>query len=269
MRHFTQARHGAPWQATTPEKTVPKMSARNAASPPSAILIRSFGGLRVYDLKANRVEGACRTIGLGARQRQLLRWLLLARWGAPLEVTAVADAMWPGADGAAAASNFASAIRRLRVLLGGPASILIEDGTVALDHGCCGSDLDLLHGDMAESLAAFGRERAEQLVWRLLEDLAGDNPVLLAPPDNQDMAERIAAVGLAWSRLVMRLSQVLQCGPGARLVMQLCERLERHRMADPQLMAQWQSMARRLDAERPQTAIPFPHETHKARAHCP
>lgn len=205
--------------------------------PQKLIRIRTFGGIFVAGEPARSVPS------LSGRQRHLLRWLVLASWGPPLEVTAVCDSMWPAADGAAAASNFASAVRRLRRILGEPGAVVVDAGTVALHPGYCRCDLDVLHqtGEGTHSDAAIGR--AATMARNLVASFEGENPVLLARPDNDDMARRIGAVGIAWRQLTLRLAHLLQGSTHALLVLRLCERIERHGLADERILSQWQRIA--------------------------
>jgi len=198
--------------------------------------IRTFGGLAI-------VGGAEPKPSLSARQRQFLRWLVLAPWGPPMEVAAVCDIMWPGVDGAAANSNFSSTVRRLRQVLGGPASILVEAGTVRLHSAACRTDLDLLLDIQARLGSADAADQASSLAIKMLAEFAGENPVLRARSDCRDMALRIQAVETAWKHVTLHLARCLQGTVHAGLALRLCERIERHGLADARVLAQWQVLA--------------------------
>lgn len=201
------------------------------------ICVCTFGGLSVA------LEGvACRP-ALSARQRQLLRWLVLAPWGPPLEVSTVCDAMWSGADGAAASSNFASTVRRLRGLLGGAWSVLVEGGTVRLHPLLCRTDLDILRELPTPAPDTGAIDQAARLARRLLAGFEGGNPVLQARSDCVEMADRVQAVEVAWRHATLHLAEQLHGTMHMALALGLCERIERHGLADERVVALWQRLA--------------------------
>ncbi|WPB57926.1 hypothetical protein [Xylophilus sp. GOD-11R] len=209
--------------------------------------IRTFGGLQVIGADGRPVGS------LRGRQLQLLRWLVLARWGSPLGVAAVIDAMWPEAEGAAASSNFASTVRRLRGTLGNAAAIRVSAGRLSLVPTYCRVDLDdfqPLDVFFRGSNGAGNSEEASRLAnrWLLLFD--EENPVLNAPPDTPDMASRIRSVGIAWRHATLRLCQLLRGTPEAEKALRLCEAIERHGFADTRVMAEWHSLTVRGDPGR-------------------
>ena len=203
-----------------------------------AVTLHSFGGLAVS------LSGRPPQSVPGARQRQLLRWLMLGPWGAPLNVDTVCDALWPAADGAAAASNFSSTVRRLRLTLGDPGTIVVEAGTVALHGAHCCTDFDILRR-LADTLTSVvDPDHAALIARQLLLDFDGANAVLLAPPAHDDMAQRILAVGISWRQVTLQLAQILRGSAHVSLALRLCERIERHGLADARVLARWQDLAR-------------------------
>lgn len=200
------------------------------------VSVHTFGGLTV-------VGGAEPKVSLSARQRQFLRWLVLAPWGPPLEVATVCDIMWPGVDGAAANSNFSSTVRRMRRVLGGPTSILVEAGTVRLHPAACRTDLDLLLDIQARLASENFADQAPNLAMKMLAAFSGENPVLRARSDSRDMVLRVQAVETAWRHATLHLARHLQGTAHAGLALRLCERIERHGLADARVLAQWQVLA--------------------------
>lgn len=201
------------------------------------ICVCTFGGLSVA------VQGFAGRPALSARQRQLLRWLVLAPWGPPLEVSTVCDAMWSGADGAAASSNFASTVRRLRGLLGGAWSVLVEAGTVRLHPLYCRTDLDILRELPTPVPDGGAIDEAARLARRLLADFEGGNPVLQARSGCGEMAVRVQAVEVAWRHATLHLAEQLHGTEHMALALGLCERIERHGLADQRVVALWQRLA--------------------------
>lgn len=198
--------------------------------------VTSFGGWSIQ-----RPDAALAVVP-GARQRQLLCWLLLAPWGPPLEVTSICDAMWPAADGDTARSNFSSAIRRLRQLLGSPAALIVAGGTIALDERFCRTDLDLLRVLSQARGRRCDPARARRLARWLLDTCRGFNPVLLGRVDSAEMASRRRALAAAWQQICWRIVDTLSA-QDASLALEICMCLDRHGLADERILLQWDRLA--------------------------
>lgn len=198
--------------------------------------VSSFGGWVI------RRPGDPVAVVPGARQRQLLCWLLLAPWGPPLEVVNLCDAMWPTVDGDTARSNFSSTARRLRQLLGGPEALLVTGGTVALNDRFCRTDLDLLRMLSRHPTRPCDPARAGRLARWLLQLCRGYNPVLLGAADTDEMADRRRALGAAWQQVSWRVIDQLDAHD-ALLGLALCVCLDRHGLADERILLQWDRIA--------------------------
>ena len=195
--------------------------------------VKSFGGLTI------RQPGAALALVPGARQRQLLCWMLLAPWGPPLEVVSICDAMWPTADGDTARSNFSSAVRRLRQLLGNPAALLVKGGTIALDDRLCRTDLDLLRLLSRHSALRPDAAKAGRLARWLLSLVGGYNPLLLGRVDSEEMAFRRRTLGAAWQQVSWRVVDMLDVRE-ASLAVELLVCLDRHGLTDERMLLQWE-----------------------------
>lgn len=206
--------------------------------------VRSFGGLSI------RRPGEALDLMPGTRQRQFLSWLLLAPWGPPLEVVSVCDAMWPRADGDTARSNFSSAVRRLRLLLGDPAALVVRDGTVALDSRFCRTDLDLLRVLARNPRRRLDVARASRLARWLSRLGHGYNPVLLGRTESEEMKSRRRVLGAAWQQVSWQLVEVLGAREAA-LALELLVCLDRHGLSDERMLRQWEQVAATRVASHP------------------
>ncbi len=111
------------------------------ASWPWAVRIRALGALQIEradgPLPASRKESR--------RLLELLR-LLVAQGDAAAPLDALADALWPDADGDAARNALDNALHRLRKLLGGDDRIVLRQGTLLLNPQRCWTDVRALDG---------------------------------------------------------------------------------------------------------------------------
>jgi DNA-binding SARP family transcriptional activator len=90
---------------------------------------------------------------------------VIAYGGRAASAAELTESLWPEAEGDAAADTFEVTLRRLRKLLGRDDAILLEDGRVALNPGCCWLDLWAFERALsrAESLAAPAQAPAQAL----------------------------------------------------------------------------------------------------------
>jgi len=118
---------------------------------PWALRVRALGGLQVEHAGAapppSRKESR--------RLLELMR-LLAAHGGTPLAQDAVADALWPDAEGDAARNALDNALHRLRKMLGGDDRIVLRQGALGLNPERCWTDvgeLERLLGRLADTPA--------------------------------------------------------------------------------------------------------------------
>ena len=199
--------------------------------------VTSFGGLVI------RPPGMSVALMPGARQRRFLGWLLLAPWGPPLEVVSICDTMWPTADGDTARSNFSSAVRRLRRLLGSSFAVAVKGGTVSLDERFCRTDLDLLRVLVRNPARRLDPARAGRLARWLSKLVGGYNPLLLGGADSEEMTLRRRALGAAWQQVTWRVVDMLDARD-ASLAIELLACLDRHGLCDERMLLQWERLLR-------------------------
>lgn len=121
--------------------------------------------VRIHALGALRIERADGPLPVSRKQsRRLLEMLrlLVAHGDTPVAVDAIADELWPDAEGDAARNALVNALHRLRKLLGGDDCILLRQGTLSLNPQRCWTDVQALgrllgriDGDPAASLPAL------------------------------------------------------------------------------------------------------------------
>ena len=185
---------------------------RNVAEPPwlngncspasnLEVFIRTSGVLTITCI------GKTPKIVRSSRQRQILRWLILGSWGAPLEVVTLSDVLWPSADGAAAASNFSSSIRRLRATLGNSNSVVVRGGIVGLNQQTCEVDLEI--AQVSNQRLKNDEDYLVAVAQRLAENKVATNWILKTPPDNEDMAERIANFSATLHKTMLDICTIL------------------------------------------------------------
>lgn len=82
-------------------------------------------------------------VSRGKAQKKTLELLkaLVALGGRDVDASALADALWPDAEGDAARSAFDMALHRLRKLLGRDDSVLVRDGKASLNDDLCWLDV--------------------------------------------------------------------------------------------------------------------------------
>jgi DNA-binding SARP family transcriptional activator len=102
---------------------------------PWPIRIRTLGGF------ALAVEGAPLRSPRKAPKKPLeLLKALIAQGGRAASAAELTEWLWPDAEGDAAADAFEVTLRRLRRLLGRDDAVLLEDGRLSLNAGCCWLD---------------------------------------------------------------------------------------------------------------------------------
>jgi LuxR family maltose regulon positive regulatory protein len=139
---------------------------------------------------------------------------LVAHGGREVGATARTTALWPDAEGDAAAEAFEVTLRRLRKLLGSDEAIVLRDGKLGLNAGVCWLDTWAFERAQARAEALLGRGAApadgvdiEALGERVLElypghFLAGDDDKPWLIGCRQRLASKflrhVAAVGQLW-----------------------------------------------------------------------
>jgi DNA-binding SARP family transcriptional activator len=161
--------------------------------------------VRIYTLGAFTlvVEGAPLRSPRKAPKKPLeLLKAVIAHGGRAASAAELTESLWPDAEGDAAADAFEVTLRRLRKLLGRDDAILLDDGRVALNPGCCWLDLWAFERAMTrtESLAAGAQAVADgelaALTERLMElypghFLAGEDEKPLLLGRRQRLASQI------------------------------------------------------------------------------
>jgi DNA-binding SARP family transcriptional activator len=103
--------------------------------------------LRVYALGAFRLEidgEPVRFAGKAPRKPLELLKFLVARGGRDVEVTAIADSLWPDSEGDAGYKAFEMALSRLRKILGRADTLILMEGRLSLDPRWCWTDVGTL-----------------------------------------------------------------------------------------------------------------------------
>jgi hypothetical protein len=114
------------------------------ASWPWPVRLHSFGGLQV------ELDGSQPPAGRKESRRllELLR-LLIAHGESALTLDALADELWPDADGDAARNALDNALHRLRKWLGGDDRILLRQSALSLNPRRCWTDVRALERVLA------------------------------------------------------------------------------------------------------------------------
>ncbi|HWW32449.1 MAG TPA: BTAD domain-containing putative transcriptional regulator [Steroidobacteraceae bacterium] len=103
---------------------------------PWPIRIRTLGGFSLA------VDGAPLRSQRKAPKKPLeLLKAVIAQGGQGASAARLTESLWPDADGDAAADAFEVTLRRLRKLLGRDEALLLEDGRLSLNSGCCWLDI--------------------------------------------------------------------------------------------------------------------------------
>lgn len=167
---------------------------------PWPLRVRAFGGLQVLrdgvEPPASRKE---------SRRLMALLHLLVAHGAAPLKQDALADLLWPDADGDAARNALDNALHRLRKWLGGEDTVLLRQGAPMLDPERCWSDVVALERLLARqpdtpepALAGWARDLARLYVGPLLPE--DDSPAIVG--QRRALDERVRR---ALARAITRL----------------------------------------------------------------
>ena len=102
---------------------------------PWPVRIRTLGGFSLA------VDGAPLRSQRKAPKKPLeLLKAVIAQGGLAANAAQLTESLWPDADGDAAADAFEVTLRRLRRLLGRDEALLLEDGRLSLNTGCCWLD---------------------------------------------------------------------------------------------------------------------------------
>ena len=131
------------------------------ASWPWAVRIRALGRLAI-----ERADGPLPASRKESRRLLELAALLTAQGSAPIGLDAVADALWPDADGDAARHSLDNAVHRLRKLLGGDDCLLQRQGALAFNPRRCWSDMRELES-LLDRLDGASLQTAPALIARL------------------------------------------------------------------------------------------------------
>jgi LuxR family transcriptional regulator, maltose regulon positive regulatory protein len=103
---------------------------------PWPIRIRALGGFSLA------VDGAALPAARKTQKKPLeLLKALIAQGGHAASATQLTESLWPDADGDTAADAFEVTLRRLRKLLGRDDALLLADGRLSLNAGCCWLDI--------------------------------------------------------------------------------------------------------------------------------
>jgi len=175
---------------------------------PWPIRIRTLGGF------ALEVEGAPMHSARKAPKKPLeLLKAVIAKGGQAASAAQLTEALWPEAEGDAAADNFEVTLRRLRRLLGRDDAVRLEEGRVSLSTGCCWLDTWALERAVARTdtmvagTASLSDAELAALTDRLLNLYSGhflagedEKPWLLARRQRlaSQMLRGLAALGRLW-----------------------------------------------------------------------
>jgi ATP/maltotriose-dependent transcriptional regulator MalT/DNA-binding SARP family transcriptional activator len=98
-------------------------------------------------------------VSRGKAQKKTLELLkaLVALGGREVDASALADALWPDAEGDAARSAFDMALHRLRKLLGRDDAVLVRDGKASLNQDLCWLDVWAFERNLDEGADAKRR----------------------------------------------------------------------------------------------------------------
>jgi LuxR family transcriptional regulator, maltose regulon positive regulatory protein len=161
------------------------IAARNQLKAPPQADAAWPWAVRVQALGAFTVEvGGAPLASSRKESRRLLELLrvLAAHGNAPVAQDAVADALWPDADGDAARNALDNALHRLRKLLGGDDRIVLRQGALALNPQRCWSDVAALERTLGEIDRADASQRpalARRLQRLYSAPLLADNALAL------------------------------------------------------------------------------------------
>jgi LuxR family transcriptional regulator, maltose regulon positive regulatory protein len=175
---------------------------------PWPIKIRTLGGFSLT------VDGAPPPSPRKAQKKPLeLLKALIAQGGRAASAAQLTESLWPDAEGGTAADAFEVTLRRLRKLLGRDEAILLVEGRLSLNAGCCW--LDTWAFERAQSRTErmsggalpMGDAELEALSARLMELYAGhflagdeEKPWLLGRRQRlaSQMVRSLMAVGREW-----------------------------------------------------------------------
>jgi ATP/maltotriose-dependent transcriptional regulator MalT len=121
---------------------------------PWAVRVRALGALEVE-------IGGTPMASSRKESRRLLELLgvLAAHGNTPVAQDAIADALWPDADGDAARNALDNALHRLRKTLGGDDRIVLRQGALALNPQRCWTDVGALERLLIDIDGAAARQR--------------------------------------------------------------------------------------------------------------
>jgi len=146
---------------------------------------------RVYTLGGFRIERDGETVRFPRKvQRRPLDLLkiIIALGGRDVDAQRVTDELWPDAEGDAAEDALATALRRLRLLLGNPASVILQNKKLSVDERIVWVDVRALEhllsrgdagqADLAQVLAVYRgafleKETDASWVWPCRQRLRG------------------------------------------------------------------------------------------------
>ncbi len=188
---------------------------RNALKAPAQADQRWPWALRIHVLGAWRVELADGPLPSGRKEsRRLLELLqLLAAQGqTPITQDALADALWPDADGDAARNALDNALHRLRKWLGGDDRIVLRHGALRLNPQRCWTDLCALELALQhlENASLKGLPEALHRVCALYTG------ALLPGVQSAPVATRRAALHRSVQQHLLRAAQELQSAGDAK-----------------------------------------------------
>ena len=124
---------------------------------------------RIFCLGRFEIVAQGRSLAMGGKVQlkplNLLK-LLIANGGRQVSISALANVLWPDADGDMQHQIFNTTLHRLRRLLGNPRALLVQAGALSLnndicwtDIGCCERVIDTLHEKVARSGADIDWQR--------------------------------------------------------------------------------------------------------------
>lgn len=199
---------------------VRKLVTHARLSPPPGLLLECWPWqIRLYTLGHFAVlkDNAPLAFNGKAQKKplELLR-LLIAFGGRDVNLTRLAHALWPDADGDMAHSAFRTTLHRLRRLLGEHA-ILIQDSRLTLNPNCCWIDVWAFERCTEE----MERSAAAKLATHLLNVYRG--PFLQDEDVSPFVIER-ERLRAKFVQAVTRLGQLLEAGPDRSTAIALYER---------------------------------------------